>query len=296
MATWLENVNVLELSAVRHPANRKRKLFQKSKSQTSTEETMVTEQQLSEYLEKSALPAEVQKFVKSAIEALGKSKGGMSEEMFSKASKALADVLGFGGKPDETAKVQKALEDAEAKRTSLIEIVKSAVASLQAPTPLVNDAVNALAELAGVTPVVKQVEGLTPELKAQWTELQKTADANRAELEKLQKSIDADREDMALRETFTKAQLELSHVPLATDELAGLIRMVQKSDAKAGETLLTLLRSVDELVAKSDLMHDLGGSGRLPVGPRAALSKIAAAAKSLTEKSATEMTPEQAMT
>jgi hypothetical protein len=374
--TWLRNINMLELSPVKHPANRRPKLFQKAKWSTayindlpdsaflyietggkkddegkttprtkrhfpvrdhtgaldrahvanaisripqstapgvnvdalqtkaralleklnkSTEDPMVTDKALQEYLTKSSLPTEVADFVKATIEAMTKSKGKLTDEAVTKAKEAISSLFGFGATSEEVTKAKADAEKAAGEeKAKLVETVKSALDKLQADKPLVGEAVNSLAELAGVTPVVKMVDQLPPEMKAQWEAMVKNNKANQEEMEKLQKSIDEQREATARQEFIAKAA-GLSNIPLKAEELGELLSVVSKTDAEKGEKLLTTLKSVDELLAKGEALRELGTEGNItPPAAKAAITRLDKMAEEMVVKSAGKLTREQA--
>jgi hypothetical protein len=290
--TWLRNINMLELSPVKHPANRRPKLFQKS---VTMEDPMVTDKALQEYLTKSSLTDDVKGFIKSTIEAMTKAKPSTIDVEVVK--KAVADLFGFGTTAEEVTKAKADAEKAAGEeKAKLVETVKSALDKLQADKPLVGEAVNSLAELAGVTPVVKMVDQLPPEMKAQWEAMVKSNKANQEEMEKLQKSIDEQREATARQEFIAKAA-GLSNIPLKAEELGELLSVVSKTDAEKGEKLLTTLKSVDELLAKGEALRELGTEGNItPPAAKAAITRLDKMAEEMVVKSAGKLTREQAFT
>lgn len=383
MATWLENISVLELSAVARPANRKRKLFQKAQWSTAfindlpdssflhiapggekddegkttprslryfpvrdgdgkvdlphlrnalsripqaklpgdvkvaaaakarrlleqitksmEDHTMpplwIPDETAEEYLAKAQMPDLQKQALKAALAALKSAKADMDADQFKSARAALAKLLGYGKTAkaidDATEAAQKAAAEDKAK---MVEVIKSTMAALEAEEPSINDALAKLGELAGVTPTFKAVAQLPPELKAQWEAMQKSQQTDREQLAELKKSL-ADREAKATeREWLSKAE-GMAKVPLATDALGRLMHVVSKTeDSEAIASLEQLLKSVQEMVAKSELFRERGGTGQLPPDRGGVFGKIDALAQQLVEKSERPLTIEQART
>lgn len=293
METWLRRINMLELSPVSDPANLRRKLLQKAVDPTKlTEDPMVTEKALQEYLTKSKLPTDVAGFVKSTIEAMQKAKPRAVDVEVAK--KAVADLFGFNATAEE---VKKAKEDAEAARArevgKIVETVKSAVEKLQCENPPMGEIVNQLAELANVTPHLKMLDELPPALKAEWAAMQKSAKDQAEKLVALQKSITA-REDEALKASFVAKAKDFGHVPMEPADLGAMLFAVTKASRQDGEKLENLLKSVNEIVEKSALMAEFGTKGASPV-MHAAETKIEKIAEQMMQKSTDGLTKEQAI-
>lgn len=291
-STWLEDINVLELSAVARPANRKRKLHQKSEDDDMPKH-WIEETAIEEAMTKAALPDSAKAALKAAIAALGKAKPDLPEEEFKSASKVLAKLLGYGATAkaeDDLAALQKSVETDKAKLT---ETLKGVVANLEAEKPSLNDAIVALAELAGVTPKLKALEALPPEVKAEVEALRKAREDDRKALAEMQKSIDAQTAAAAERGFIAKAEVELQAVPMDATKLGKLLKSVHDVGGEAGATLLELLKNVNAALAQSALFKEFGSHHSGPTGD--VMTKLEAKAAALIEKSDKPLTREQAI-
>jgi hypothetical protein len=143
-------------------------------------------------------------------------------------------------------------------------------------------------------PVEKKIDALPAEIKAEFVALQKSRDEDRKALEELQKSVEAERETLAKKELVTKAALEFGSVPMDANKLGELLFVVRKSDPAAGETLLGLLKGVNEAMRQSALFADKGTGGESARDKAGVVARIEAQASELVTKSATPLTKEQA--
>jgi len=377
MATWLERINVLELSAVRRPANRKQKLLQKAEWSTtyindlpdsaflyiapggekdsegrtaprslrhfpvrgasgevdpphlrnalaripqsnvpaaakqratetarrlletfnkSTEDCMLTDEALTEYFTKAKMSPEQKEALKGALGVLRKAKKEMDENAFKSTATALMKLLGLEAATKTAEELEQETAAAvDAAKAEAVRVCKGVLDKLQAETPAINDAVTELAGLAGVTPTLKRLEQLPPELQAEWQAMAKSREDDRARVEALEKAIAQREEQAAAREYHAKAEA-LTHVPSDTTALGQLLHAVAKSEDKAAaETLDAVLKSYQELARQSALFHEVGGSGQLPQDKTGVMGKLEAMAEKLVEKSERPLTREQAV-
>jgi hypothetical protein len=275
---FLEDVNVLELSPTDAPANRARKLFQKSKQKEQDPMFKLVD----EYVQKSA-PDKVKECMKAAMAELKKAKADMSDEQWSAFKKA------FGMSDEGDAESKAACKKSADALDSALAIVKKSVEHLDQPTPIVGSALEALAALVGHTTVNKKIEQLPPEIKAQYDLVAKSAADNKAELELLKKSIaDKERENLG-KEFVAKASSQYSHVPLASDELGKLLL-----ETNGNPALLTLLDRVEGALKKSALFEESGFCAVQKSSSKGA--KIDELVKEYVKKSATPISKHEAMT
>lgn len=303
MSEWLENVNVLELSATVAPANFKRKLFQKAIAspagagvaapQPESEDSMVIdEMKLAELLAEATMGDDDKTAIEAAVKGLNKACGGMSDEL-------KAALSGLMGKPVEGDDKMVELEDKMAGYAEKLEkaqkVAATAIDALQAPSPSLNEISVQLSEISGTVPTFKRIESLSPELKAEWEAMVKSREADRERLEKLEKSL-RDKEAEAERQEYLAKARGFANVPAKPELVAELLQVVaEHSPADRVDGFNAFLKSVDELSRQSSVFSELGASGAaVTPGRESANARIDAAAAEIMKKSATIMTIEQA--
>lgn len=254
----------------------------------------IPEKTIEEFFTKAGLTDAQKSAVKAALGVLDKAKDGMPEDLFGGANKALAKLLGFGATAKSVEEVRKGLDAHKADLAKTVEGVKSAITKLEGEKPSINDVLTDLAKLVDVTPTLKGLESLPPEIKAEWEAMQKSRDADRKEIEEMKKSL-AQRADQATEREFIQKAEQMPNVPLKSDALGKLLHAVTKSEDDAViASLEQLLKSVDEIVKQSLLFKEQGGGGPGATDESGIFAKVDALAKSLITKSEKPLTIEQA--
>jgi hypothetical protein len=258
MSTWLKDINILELSPVKRPANRKRAIVRKS-----TEESMIIKD-LSARLEKAELDEAQKQAVMAALDALEMAREGMDPEAFEAAMGALASLM-MPEAPEEEPMDVDAEDGPEADMADGEEEEKAC------------DDMEKEDEM-------KKSEDFEALLKARDDELAE-----------LRKSL-ADRDEAIKAKSYQEKAESFSGVPLATDELAALLRVVDDAGKEdVAKSLERLLSGTSEVIGKSEAFQELGGSGEATEGKDGAMGKIDALAEAVIQKSAQKITREQAV-
>lgn len=281
MATWLKDINLLELSPVKRPANKKRAILRKS------EDIMIVDN-LAERLEKAELGEDQKQAVMAALDALEMAREGMDPEAFDAAMSALASLL-----MPEVPSGEPMDEDAD-----------------EGPTPDMEEPEEAEDEKAEEEPAPEsnpEPEGEgdpepDPEEEEKGDgEMKKSEDfeallkAREDELAELRKSL-ADRDEEIKAKTYQEKAEAFGNVPMAVDELAGLLRLVDESGVEgAPESLGRLLSGIGEITVKSEAFTELGGSGDSAADRSGVMGKIDALADAMVQKSESNLTREQAV-
>lgn len=109
--------------------------------------------------------------------------------------------------------------------------------------------------------------------------------------EELEKALKVEKEAQMKKEFIEKAEKTLSHIPMKSDELGAMLKDIAVTIPETYHKLETVLKSVDELIAKSEMFKELGNSGS---GTTSVMARITAMANEV-KKSVTGMTIEQAV-
>jgi len=240
-----------------------------------------------EWLAKSDATAAQKDLIKKAFGMLAKCKGEMKSEQW----KSFQKAFGISDDDDDAKKddakklegLKKSVDESVAKLDEAKELIQKSVGFLDAATPDVKPALDLLAGWVGHKPVHQVIAELPAAARAQIEELRKSADANARELEELRKSADLQAKAERQRVMVSKA-IKLPHVPLGTDELGTLMRVVSEADPKQGEALEKLLGTVEGVIAKSALFAEQGTKAH---GVGSTWQRVTAMAGELVQKSAT---------
>jgi hypothetical protein len=127
------------------------------------------------------------------------------------------------------------------------------------------------------------LSALTPETQAQVQAIFKSHEALEAKSSKLEEIVKTLVDAGQTREFVAKAERDFSHVPGSPSELAAVLKSAHDANPKLAEGLEKILKSVNELVAKSALLGAVGVSGgAAPAG--SAMHRLEAMAGQLTQK------------
>lgn len=221
---------------------------------------------------------------------------GMSEEA-AKAALALMDALQTARGVLDEAELMKVL-GMEAKAapepgpSPFEQVAKSALSAIQAGKA--DEAEAELAKAFGQQPIAKSIAALSPEMQAAWAALEQRSAESAAQLEAIQKSI-SEKEEAASKAQWLAVAKSLNKVPMGSDEMAGLLHSVAKSDPAAGEAIKGLLEGVQARMAAAPAFAEVGGSGATATDRSGAYGKVAALAEGVIQKSTTPLTKEQAI-
>jgi len=267
MATFLEQINVLELSPTPRPANRRAKILQKTAAPTT-------------------LSAEDKKKAEAEARRLPDKEQQMTKEEQAAADKLAADEL--AALKDGKAKAEKSLADLGATIKKSIEALAGDKPDLAAALePLAKAAEVEMPELPALVEKAAPEPAVPEAFKAEWAAMQKSAQAAQERVEALEKSA-------ARKEYVTKAEKDFGAVPGASiDELGDLLQKAH--DAGHGEDLEKVLKATQGLVAKSEAFVEKGSSLGGGGDGDDAYDKLEKMAAEKVQKSAEPMTKAQAL-
>jgi hypothetical protein len=276
MATWLTDINLLELSPVRRPANRKRAILRKSEQEI----TMPNRESFAEKLAKAELSDEQKQAVMAALDALEETRDTMDGDAFEMATAALATLL----MPEVPSEEDMAEAEQEGTQEELEEEMED-----KAEGEGKGDMEEKVCEDED------KMEHEEKEEVSKSEDFEAILKAREDELVELRKSL-ADRDEEIKSKSYLEKAESFGTVPMAKDELAGLLRIVDESDAEgAYESLTRLLAGVGQLVEKSEAFQELGGSGEAEDSQPGVMGKIDALADSYVQKSEGKITKEKAI-
>ena len=277
---YIADLQVVEVSPTINPANMTLSLYQKSKhgaglhgvpgAQITMENDMFKD--ALELVEKSAAPKDSKEAMKSALASLKKFIDDSPEEQRKCFQKAM-------GMSDEGEKVAKSA----AQIVELKSEIQKSITALDQQTPATTVALDTLSALVGHKPVHRQIDELSPQLKALFESVQKSNSDMAARLAESDKQRAAEQKLARRSEYIQKSATSYKHVPLASEEFADLLE-----DTNGNEKVFALLDKVQAAMSKSALFTE---RGTVASGIADKQTKTDLAVAELVQKSAANGTP-----
>jgi colicin import membrane protein len=274
----LEDQDILEISPVRRPANRRPKIFQKSGDDAMT---LTPEQK--EILAPYAKAADISE--DDLFKALSKMDEDKRDDLFKALSKMADEKKAAETKAAEDKEAAEQAKTADAARQVKLEKALELVADNKA-----EEALPLLNELAGKSELFKS-EDLSPAAKKAFEKMEADAKADRKRLEKAEAEIEEGKVAERKRVWTEKAE-KFKAVP-GKDKGALLADIAELDEDLAGK-VHEFMKAADSALAEAGLYDEIGNNRE--GGEGSAMAEAETLAKKYQAKSAEPMTEAQAFT
>lgn len=293
----LTNVKTAKVSLVKRGANKRRFALFKSEQEMDPEFQEIleaimeieaeNEDQIEEIFKQDKLTSKEINAVKGVLRMVSGFKDKLPKDVMSK----LAALAGY---PTPAKKQKKTPEEIEGEKKKEKEKAKKQKDKEKEKDKYGYPMMKALESLPEERR--DELEPIVKALDEAYAEQIEKADAERKDAEKetaeIKKALKDERDTRQLQEWIAKADTDLSHYPGASaEELGAQLKKLHDVDADFAEKEFERMKAASEALKQSDLLKEAGGN-RAPTG--SAYQKIQELTKAKIQKSAGEMTEEQA--